>query len=173
MEIDIINLISPVGALRAGGGLGMLSKSGRIKAKSEAMKAMSEAYEMRITSLHTIIDNHNQTDIENSKRISELNHALNSKTDQIRNLTGKMYSSEQEINRVQDLLNDAKDTIIMLTEERDEERRRKEYYKRWRCEKSTCEDPEGRRPPNSKLATETYIHPEKENLTIINLTKNA
>ena len=106
-------------------------------------------------------------------RISELNHALNSKTDQIRNLTGKMYSSEQEINRVQDLLNDAKDTIIMLTEERDEERRRKEYYKRWRCEKSTCEDPEGRRPPNSKLATETYIHPEKENLTIINLTKNA
>lgn len=121
----------------------------------------------RVNHLHEIIENYNKTEVEHSQRISDLNHALNVKDDelrdktlQIRNLTEKVYTSEQEVNRVQDLLNDSKDEIIKLTEERDEERRKKEYYKRWRCEKSICQDPEGRIPPNSKLSAETYVHPE-------------
>lgn len=121
----------------------------------------------RVNHLHEIIENYNKTEIEHSQRISDLNHALNVKEDelrektvQIRNLTEKLYTSEQEVNRVQDLLNDSKDRITKLTEERDEERRLKEYYKRWRCEKSTCKDPDGRIPPNSKLSAEIYTHPE-------------
>lgn len=180
MEIDLVSLISTVGTLLLGGGVGWLSKAGRIKERADAYKKMGEAYQYRIDSLHDDIDTLNKSNKELTERIAELNHALNTKEDevqdkkmQIRNLTEKMYQSEQEVNRVQNLLNDSKDGIIRLTEERDEERRIKEYYKRWRCEKNTCEDPEGRRPPNSKLSAETYVHPEKENVTIINLTKNA
>lgn len=130
-------------------------------------KASLDFEKERINHLHDIIENYNKTEVEHSQRISDLNHALNVKEDelrdktvQIRNLTEKIYTSEQEVNRVQDLLNDSKDEIIRLTEERDEERRKKEYYKRWRCEKSSCQDPEGRIPPNSKLMAETYVHPE-------------
>lgn len=47
MELDLINLVQTFGGLLIGGGLGMLSKSGRIKAKAEAMKTMADAYEMR------------------------------------------------------------------------------------------------------------------------------
>lgn len=130
-------------------------------------KAKLDFEKERVNHLHEIIDNYNKTEVEHSQRISDLNHALNAKEDelrektvQIRNLTEKVYTSEQEVNRVQDLLNDAKDEIIRLTEERDEERGKKEYYKRWRCEKSSCQDPEGRIPPNSKLIAEKYVHPE-------------
>ena len=166
MEIDLVSRISAVGTLSLGGGIGMLTKSGRIKAKAEAMKAMCEAYEMRLGSVHEVNANLNANEIKMTNRIAQLDATIDDKVAQIRKLNERTWTSEQELNR-------ANERITKLTEERDKERRLKEYYKRWRCEKSTCEDPEGRRPPNSKLATETYIHPEKENVTIINLTKNA
>ena len=130
-------------------------------------KAKLDFEKERVNHLHEIIENYNRTEIEHSQRMSDLNHALNAKeveirdkTIQIRNLTEKVYTSEQEVNRVQDLLNDAKDEIIKVTIERDEERRKKDYYRRWRCEKSYCNDPDGRQPPNSKLVTEVFEHPE-------------
>ncbi len=85
---------------------------------------------------------------------------LKDKTEQIRKYVDDVMKAESEINRVNDLLHESKDRITELTEERDEERRKKEYYKRWRCEKSSCLDPEGRIPPNSKLLAEKYVHPE-------------
>lgn len=130
-------------------------------------KAKLDFEKERVNHLHNIIENYNKTEVEHSQRISDLNHALNVKEDelrdktvQIRNLTEKVYTSEQEVNRVQDLLNVAKDEIIRLTEQRDEERRKKEYYKRWRCQKPVCSDPEGRIPPNSKLSAEIYVDQE-------------
>lgn len=153
MEVDIIQMIGTIGGLITGGALGLVTKSGRLRAKADAMKAMIEAYEMRLKSLHIIIDDHNKRDIENTKRISELNHSLNDKTERIRDLTDKGHQSERE-------LNVANERIAVLIEDRDEERRKKEYYKRWRCEKSSCNDPDGRRPPNSKLSAEKYKHPE-------------
>lgn len=154
MEIDLIQLIGTLGGLVTGGLAGMLSKSGRIKAKSDAMKSMAEAYEMRIKALHTVIDNNNKTEIEHSRRISELNHALDDKTARIRDLTDKEQGAQRELNR-------ANERITALTEERDQERSYKEYYKQWKCIKSQCNDPDGRRPPNSKLADQTFVDPEK------------
>lgn len=170
----LLSVLAPLGGV----GVWMYRKQNKRLKESEAKlaeinveKASLDFEKERIKYLHEIIDNYNKTDVEHSKRIAELNHALNIKEDelrdktvQIRSLTEKVYSSEQEVNRVQDLLNDSKDEIIRRTEERDEERRLKEYYKRWRCEKNTCLDPEGRRPPNSKLAAEMYVHPESEDV---------
>lgn len=161
MDINFIEIISTLGTILAGVGIGWLSKSGRMKEKADAYKKMGEAFQFRMDSLHGDIAVLNKTNKELTERIAELNHALNDKTMQIRNLTEKVYSSEQEVNRVQDLLNDAKDEIIRLTEERDRERAAKEYYKQWKCVKSVCNDPEGRIPPNSKLATQEYVDPEE------------
>ncbi|MBD5231689.1 MAG: hypothetical protein HDS66_06020 [Bacteroidales bacterium] len=169
-----LGTLSSVLALFGGVGVWLYRKQNKRLKESEAMlseinveKAKLDFDKERINHLHQIIENYNKTEIEHSQRISDLNHALNVKEDecrdktlQIRNLTEKLYTSEQEVNRVQDLLNDTKDELLKRTEERDEERRKKEYYKRWRCEKSYCKDPDGRQPPNSKLATEDYVHPE-------------
>lgn len=153
MGIDWIQLVQTLGGIVGGIGLGMFTKSGRIKAKSDAYDAMATAYEERITALHTIIANNDKTEIEHSQRISELNHALTDKTERIRKLTDDVYESQTELNR-------ANERITHLTEERDNERIKKEYYKRWRCEKSVCRDPEGRIPPNSKLVSENFKSPE-------------
>lgn len=172
IEFDWMNLLQMLGGFVFGGGIVAFTKAGRAKTKAEAMKAMADAYEFRLESLHKVIENHNKSEIETSQRISDLNHALNEKedenrkieadkTEQIRKLTDKMYESEREVNRVNGLLNDAKDEITRLTEERDHYKACNEYNKRWRCEKSVCRDPEGRIPPNSKLASEVYVDPEK------------
>ena len=145
-----------------GGGIVAFTKSGRSKAKADAMKVMSDGYEERIKSLHAINDAHNANEVKLTERIAQLDRTIDDKTAQIRNLTEKCFKSEQEVNRVQDLLNDAKDEIIRLTEERDRERANNEYNKQWRCIKSVCRDPEGRVPPNPKLATQEYVDPEKK-----------
>lgn len=169
VNLDLSSLLGIIAPLLSGVGIGWFSKSGRVKEKADAYKKMGEAYQYRIDSLHADVDICNKTIKELQERIAEQNHALNVKEDeqrdktvQIRNLTEKVYSSEQEVNRVQNLLNDAKDDIISLTEDRDRERAAKEYYKQWKCIKGTCDDPEGRRPPNAKLATQTFVNPEKE-----------
>lgn len=160
LDTILTQLIIPAGTLLIGGVAGMLTKSGRVKAKADAMKAMAEVYEERLRTLHAINETHNRNEVTMTERIAQLDRTIDDKVVEIRKLRDQGYASEQEVNRVQNLLNDAKDEIIRRTEERDEERRLKEYYKRWRCEKSICADPEGRRPPNSKLAAEKYEHPE-------------
>ena len=147
MDFNIIEILTTLGTILSGIGIGWFSKSGRMKEKADAYKKMGEAYQYRIDSLHDDIDSCNKALKENQERISELNHALNNKEDeihdktmQIRKLTEQGYTSEQEVNRVQNLLNDAKDEIIRLTEERD----RLEAVK---CVRSDCKDPRGPKPP--------------------------
>ena len=147
MDFNIIEILTTLGTILSGIGIGWFSKSGRMKEKADAYKKMGEAYQYRIDSLHDDIDSCNKSLKENQERISELNHALNNKEDeihdktmQIRKLTEQGYTSEQEVNRVQNLLNDAKDEIIRLTEER----------ARWeagKCVRTDCKDPRGPKPP--------------------------
>lgn len=181
LEMDLSEITTMLGTLTgvftALGGVGAWryhKQNKRLKdaetklAEINVEKARVDFEKERVNHLHKIIENYNKTEVEHSQRISELNHALNVKEDelrdntvQIRKLTEQCYASEQEVNRVQDLLNDAKDEIIRRTEERDQERADKEYYKQWKCIKSQCNDPEGRRPPNSKLADQVFVDPEK------------
>ena len=165
MDINIVEILTTIGTILSGIGIGWLSKSGRMKEKADAYKKMGEAYQYRIDALHDDIDTCNKTIKENQSRIAKLNHALNEKEDekramkeahdketqdktmQIRKLTEQGYASEQEVNRVQNLLNDAKDEIIRLTEERD----RLETVK---CIRSDCKDPRGPKPPRKKKESE-------------------
>lgn len=178
----LLGVLAPLGGV----GVWAYRKQNKRLKESEAKlaeisveKAKYDATNDRINDLHSVIAVLNKTEVEQSQRISELNHALNVKEDekralkessdneiqdkklQIRNLTEKALQSEHEVNRVNGLLNKAKDRITQLTEERDQERADKEYYKQWKCIKSQCNDPEGRRPPNSKLATQTFVDPEE------------
>ncbi|MBD5184512.1 MAG: hypothetical protein HDS97_06440, partial [Bacteroidales bacterium] len=98
--IDVISLLTTLGGLASGIGLGVLTKSGRIKSKSDAYKAMAEAYEYRIDSLHEIVNKCNDTEKEHASRIAELNHELNEKTDRIRALQDELLKSERDLNRV-------------------------------------------------------------------------
>ncbi len=165
IDLNITEILSTVsGILLGGGGLGAWfykKQNKRLKdaeaklAEINVEKASLDFEKERVNHLHEIIENYNKTEVEHSKRISELNHVLNVKEDelrdktmQIRNLTDKMYASEQEVNRVQNLLNDEKDKNIRLTEERD----RLEAVK---CVRTDCRDPRGPKPPrkNQKTAT--------------------
>lgn len=152
IEILITQFLIPTGTLIVGGVVGLLTKSGRVKAKAEAMKTMAEAYEMRITALHSIIDNHNKTDVENTARIAELNHSLNDKTAQIRKQNERVWEAEQETNRVNAVLVDREREIADL-------RVACEYMAEWRCEHPECNDPRGRRPPNGRLRGKCFRMP--------------
>lgn len=167
MDINITEILTTLGTILSGIGIGWASKSGRMKEKADAYKKMGEAYQYRIDALHEDIETCNKTIKENQGRIAELNHALNAKEDelhdktmQIRKLTEQGYTSEQEVNRVQNLLNEAKNDVIRLTEERDFERARADYAEMWRCELNDCQDPRGRKPPRN-LAGLKYSPPKK------------
>lgn len=146
----ILGVLTPLGGV----GVWAYRKQNRRLKESEAKlseinveKASLDFEKERVNHLHEIIENYNKTEVEHSRRISDLNHALNVKEDelrdktmQIRKLTEQGYSSEQEVNRVQNLLNDAKDEIIRLTEERDS-------LERVKCVRMDCRDPRGPKPP--------------------------
>lgn len=139
------------------------------KAEVDVEKAKIDARKNEVDRLLEQID-HQQKTVENliavntnlSTRLSKVNAALDKARDRNTELSNRVYASEQEVNRVQNLLNDEKDEIIRLTEDRDNERAAKEYYKQWICTKPICKDPEGRIPPNLKLATQTFIDPERK-----------
>ncbi len=147
MEINFIEILTTLGTILSGIGIGWISKSGRIKEKADAYKKMEEAYQYRIDALHEDVGICNKSLKEAQQRISELTSALNSKDDdlhdktkEIRKLRDQGLDSEHEVNRVQNLLNEAKDDIIRLTEERD----RLEAVK---CVRTDCRDPRGPKPP--------------------------
>lgn len=107
MDIEILN----IGCTLLGTVLGAcgthLFKSGRRKAAAEADRAVAEGYEERISDLHKVIDLNNDTLIKHAQRISELNKALDDKTDLIRDLNAKVYTSQQEANRANDRANES------------------------------------------------------------------
>jgi len=165
--MDWISLLQTLGGIVGGFGIGVFTKSGRKRDRAdadlkvqEAQSKMIDNYEERIKDLHTVIDKYNENEKKHAVRLSEKEQIIEDKTQRIRELTGKVWNSEQEVNKVNAQLDEANRRIIKLTEERDEERRKKEYYRNWRCEKSVCHDPDGRRPPNARLSTEKYRSPE-------------
>ena len=107
MDTEILN----IGCTLLGTVLGAcgthLFKSGRRKAAAEADRAVAEGYEERISDLHKVIELNNDTLIKHAQRISELNKALDDKTDLIRDLNAKVYTSQQEANRANDRANES------------------------------------------------------------------
>ena len=155
--MDWISLIQTLGGIVGGFGIGSFSKSRRRKEKAEADKAVKDVYEERMRDLHSIIDNFNTTERSHSERISELNKALDDKTDRIRSLTDKVWDAERETNRINDLL--------MAEQRRTADLRvQVEYLKMWRCEWPDCQDPRGRKPPNEKLKGLRYEPPVSTSL---------
>lgn len=137
--IDIISLLQTVGGIVGGLGLGMFTKSGRLKAQAESHKMMAEAYEYRIAALHESINKANETENAHLIRIAEQNRAIDDKTEQIRNLTQKLWDAEQETNRVNNNLVKAQEEICRLN-------LKVEHYREWRCYRYDCQDIRGRKP---------------------------
>ena len=132
------------------------------KAEVDVEKAKIDARKQEVDRLLAQID-HQQKTIDNlmevnnnlSSRLSKLNADIDKHIDRRHELVDKLSESEQETNRVNTLLNEAKNDIIRLTEERDEERRRADHLNTIKCERKDCKDPRGPKPPrkNQKVAT--------------------
>lgn len=126
--------------------------------EAEVKQKEAEADEAEVSRLLTQID-HEQVTIENliklnnshSERLSVLNAAVDKHIDRNRELSDRVYKSETELNRLNE-------RIIVLTEERDNERSMKEHYKMWHCRRSGCEE---RIPPNEKLKGLKYEPPKR------------
>lgn len=107
MDTEILN----IGCALIGTVLGAcgthLFKSGRRKAAAEADRAVAEGYEARIADLHRVIELNNENEKLHAARVVELNKALDNKTDLIRKLNDKVYTSQQEANRANDRANEA------------------------------------------------------------------
>ena len=138
-------------------------KEAEVKAKeAEAEKSQNDADDAEVARLHREIDHmqviiNNLTDLDktHTHRMSELNAAIDKHIDRNRELSDRAYNSETEINRLNE-------RIIKLTEERDDAAREADYYKMWRCERSDCQDPRGRQPPNDKLKGLKYMPPKRK-----------
>lgn len=153
--MEWISLLQTLGGIAGGLGIGLFTKAGRKKDMAdadskvqEAQRLMIQNYEERIKDLHENIQRQNAAEKEYISRISQQNHALTDKTEQIRNLTQKTWEAEQEVNRVNNLLNRANERITALTEERDN-------YRNWHCRKGDCPH---REPPNHGLLHQEF-HP--------------
>ncbi len=110
------------------------------KAKIDARKSENERLLSQIDHQQKTVENLITVNINLSTRLSEANAALDKARDRNTELSNRVYASEQEVNRVQNLLNDEKDKNIRLTEERD----RLETVK---CVRTDCRDPRGPKPP--------------------------
>lgn len=158
--MDTQNLIAITGStLGVAGSLGWLFnwRSNRKVARMTAEKAMIDNYEARIGALHESMQKSNAIESEHLERISNLNHALDDKTDRIRSLTDKLYESEQEVNRVNCLLADAQSAVATLERQLGETKVMTEHYKAWHCRNAECDH---RMPPNPTLKGLTYVSPE-------------
>lgn len=146
--IDITTILTTLASvLISGGGVwAYMTKSGRVKARADAYKAMAEQYEYRLDQANDRVKIANGTEKGHLERISELNHALDDKTDQIRKQVQKVWEAEQEINRVNAELIKARDEIADLRVDI-------ERYKAWHCRHAECQN---RRPPNPALKGQKY-----------------
>lgn len=162
MEMDWINLLQVLGGIVLGGGGAIGIKAAIRKGKAEAEHAQHDADKAEVERLLSELD-HQQTTIENlltlnsnlTERLSKLNAAIDKHIDRNRELSDRLYNSETDINRINE-------RVITLTEERDEARRREDYYKVWRCERDDCQDPRGPRPPRDKLKGLRYDPPDNK-----------
>lgn len=121
--------------------------------------------EKRITELHASIDKANKLNDHLLERLSNANAAIDKHIDRNRELSDRLYKTEQEINRVNDVLTEEQLKTARLERRLGAALRVADHYKGWRCERSDCQDPRGRMPPNPALMNKTYTSPleiEKE-----------
>ena len=162
MEFDWINLLQVLGGVILGTGVGVFTVKATIrKSNAEADKAEHEANKAETDRLLSELD-HQQKTIENlldlntnlTERLSKLNATVDKHIDRNRELSDRVYKSETELNRLNGRL-------LTVTEERDDARRKADYLKMWRCERTDCRDPRGPKPPREKLKGLRYDPPKK------------
>lgn len=127
--------------------------AGADMAEADADKAEVERLHLQIEHQQQSLDIYIKLEKDNALRIAEQNKALDEKTEQIRKLTEQVIKSEHGRNT-------DKEEIARLTAENGRKDLRIQYLLQWRCERSVCNDPDGRRPPNSKLKGQKFRMPE-------------
>lgn len=153
MNLELSTILGFIVTLISGVGVGFLTKSGRVKAKADAYKAMAEAYEYRLKCADERVRICNETEKAHLSRISELNHALDDKTDYIREQVGKTIEAEHETNRVNRLLVAAQEEIGRL-------KLQVAHFREWRCYWHDCRDERGRKPRQEISHSEDGHDPE-------------
>lgn len=129
--------------------------------------------EKRIAELHASIDKANELNDNLLARLSNANAAIDKHIDRNRELSDRLYKAEQEVNRVNDVLTEEQHKTATLERRLGAAMRIAYHYKQWRCERSDCQDPRGRRPPNPSLRGKVYTKPqnlekEQEDTTTLN-----
>lgn len=129
--------------------------------------------EKRIAELHASIDKANELNDNLLARLSNANAAIDKHIDRNRELSDRLYKAEQEVNRVNDVLTEEQHKTATLERRLGAAMRIADHYKQWRCERSDCQDPRGRRPPNPSLRGLVYTKPqnlekEQEDTTTLN-----
>lgn len=129
--------------------------------------------EKRIAELHVSIDKANELNDNLLARLSNANAAIDKHIDRNRELSDRLYKAEQEVNRVNDVLTEEQHKTATLERRLGAAMRIADHYKQWRCERSDCQDPRGRRPPNPSLRGKVYTKPqnlekEQEDTTTLN-----
>lgn len=129
--------------------------------------------EKRIAELHASIDKANELNDNLLARLSKANAAIDKHIDRNRELSDRLYKAEQEVNRVNDVLTEEQHKTATLERRLGAAMRIADHYKQWRCERSDCQDPRGRRPPNPSLRGKVYTKPqnlkkEQEDTTTLN-----
>lgn len=129
--------------------------------------------EKRIAELHASIDKANELNDNLLARLSNANAAIDKHIDRNRELSDRLYKAEQEVNRVNDVLTEEQHKTATLERRLGAAMRIADHYKQWRCERSDCQDPRGRRPPNPSLRGKVYTKPqnlekEQEDTNILN-----
>lgn len=129
--------------------------------------------EKRIAELHASIDKANELNDNLLARLSNANAAIDKHIDRNRELFDRLYKAEQEVNRVNDVLTEEQHKTATLERRLGAAMRIADHYKQWRCERSDCQDPRGRRPPNPSLRGKVYTKPqnlekEQEDTTTLN-----
>lgn len=130
-----------------------------------------ELDERRIQELHDSIDKANELNDNLLQRLNNTNAAIDKQIDRNRELSDRLYKSEQKVNRVNDQLTREQRKTAEYEKRLGEKDRLIDHYKQWRCEWTDCKDPRGRRPPNPHLKGRTYTLPEdnrNENTNINN-----
>lgn len=121
-----------------------------------------ELDEKRIAELHSSIDKANKLNDDLLERLSQANATINKHIDRSRELSDRLYKSEQETNRVNDELTLVQRKNSELERRLGQALRLVDFYKEWRCEWADCRDPRGRRPPNHKLKGKKFSEPNHE-----------
>lgn len=129
--------------------------------------------EKRIAELHASIDKANELNDNLLARLSNANAAIDKHIDRNRELSDRLYKAEQEVNRVNDVLTEEQHKTATLERRLGAAMRIADHYKQWRCERSDCQDPRGRRPPSPSLRGKVYTKPqslekEQEDTTTLN-----